>query len=617
MKTILTAFTVLSILISGSVLAQDIEKRYELKSTSKKITSENGKVLEVESGVFYVPESRVKDRGRTIAIAYYRIPSKSNSVMPPIFILAGGPGSSYMDALHKKKFFKSYTFYSNFTDVIIFDQRGVGNSQPNLSCEGRQMIPLEEELTEANLEIAIRKGASKCKSYWEDQGVNLSAYNTDESASDVNDLRKAFGYEKIILIGGSYGSHLGLHTLRKFPETIDRAIFHGIEGPDHTWDVPSYTLNTLERIAKTIEASDYYKDKIPEGGLMKAMEKVINDISKASKIVTLSKGDMTLDVTVNKMAVQKVVKYKAGKRSDPTAWSDLILEMYNGDLTFPAKAAIGMHRIPAPNAMKYAMDFSSGISEQRRIQIENDVATHLLGDINFGYTMQKGIWEVEDLGTSFRKNVIADVPVLLVHGNWDMSTPIENAYDILPSLKKGHLIEVEQGTHNVLYECYKLIPDFPKLIASFIKGESFEFPDKITLPPVKFPEIVPQAQEDLWDACKSGDIDKVKKAINENADVNALDTRKNSSGRKPLNWAAYYGHDDIVKLLVANSADINGGNNTGFTPMHHAVENNKKFMVALLLELGADPNKKNKRGKTPLDIAMQKGNDEIVAILKE
>ncbi len=608
---------ILCVLIVANITAQETNKTYELTSEFKTITSEKGEAITLESGMLSVPEARNSDENRTISIAYYRLTSQSKTKRAPIFILAGGPGSSYLNSIHKENFFNEVTFYSNFTDVILFDQRGVGNSVPNLMCDEKKRIPLQDELTINNLKEVLSKFAAECQDYWVNQGVNLSAYNTDESASDINDLRKALGYEKIMLVGGSYGSHLGLHTIRKFPKTIEKAMFHGIEGPDHTWDIPSQTLNTLKRIAETIEASSYYEGKIPEGGLINALQSVIKKVEENPQLVTLSKGDQTLDVIVNEMIVKRVATYKAGRRGDPLLWPDLILDMYNGDFTFPAKAAVGMHRISGLNAMKFAMDFSSGISDKRKLKIKNDNATKVLGNINSDYTMQEETWKVSDLGKSFRTNIKTDIPILIIHGNWDTSTPIENAYDIMPTLTNGRLIEVETGTHNVLYECYRLVPDFSKMIANYITGNQVNFPKTIKLPKIQFPQVVSQAQESLWDACKSGDVEKVKLAISEGANVNALDTRASRSGRNPLNWAAYYGHAAIVELLIANKADVNGQNLTGFTALHHAVENNKLEMVQLLLSLGAEINKENKRGKKPIDIAIHNNNNTIIKVLKD
>ena len=50
---------------------------------------------------------------------------------------------------------------------------------------------------------------------WTAAGVALRGYNTNESADDVDDLRKHLGVERIHLWGISYGSHLGLAILKR------------------------------------------------------------------------------------------------------------------------------------------------------------------------------------------------------------------------------------------------------------------------------------------------------------------------------------------------------------------------------------------------------------------
>ena len=602
--------------ISQLSFSQEMGKRYELTSEIKNITSENDKMITVEAGLFYVPENRAHDTGRTIAIAYYRIKSKSKNPATPIFLLAGGPGGSYINALPKEELFSEASFYSHFADVIIFDQRGAGNSIPNLVCDGSAMIPLQEMVSKDNLQHALRNLATECSNFWKDKGVDLSAYNTDESASDIDDLRKAFHYEQIMLVGGSYGSHLGLHTIRKFPKSIARGLFHGIEGPDHTWDVPSDHLHVLKRISQKVETTEYYKEKIPKEGLIAVLERVIYTIEKNPKEVILKKGNQEVTVLVDKRAVQAVAMYKAGKRNNPLAWPNLILSMYNGDFTKAAQIALNGHQVPAPNAMSNAMDFASGVSDQRRLKIKNDTASQILGDINYGYTMREGIWNEKDLGNSFRENIQSDVPILLVHGTWDTSTAIENAYDVVSTLKNGHLIEVIEGTHNALYELFELNPIFPEIVVRFIQGHPVDFPDTLALPEIIFPKKETKEQEDLWDASISGDFEKAKKSIDMGANINALDTRTSRSGRRPLHWAAFYGHNNLVQLLLAHGAAIHAQNKTGFTPIHHAVENNQKHTVVLLIEANAVISIVNKNGKKPIDIAIMKKNKAIIALLK-
>ncbi len=579
------------------------------------IKAETGEHLLVETGRLELPENRLKANGRKISIAYYRVRSTNPSPSSPVFLLAGGPGSSWMNSVHKAERFKEIKFYQAYADVVIFDQRGAGRSIPNLACEGRkninQNLPFSFEL----LKPAIQELALACRTHWEKEGVDLSAYNTDENAADVNALRAAMGYRKITLIGGSYGSHLGLHIMRKFPAIVDRAVFYGIEGPDHTWDNPSGRLATLQRIAAAAATDPYYEGKIPAIGLLGALAATLERLERKPVTVQLEHRGQTYEVLVNKEVVQAIADYRAGKRSQPELWPNTILAMYNGDLSLPARAAMGMRSIPSPDAMGNAMDFASGVSSSRKEKIESDPARKLLGDINWDYTAMENTWGVKDLGDEFRKNIVSDIPTLLVHGTWDTSTPIENAHEVLAALKNGHLLEVIGGTHGALYNLYEHWPKIYPLLARFIQAKKVKFPKRVDLGSPTFPTIAVKAQAKLWEAAKLGDTLGLEKALLEGAAINALDTRRSKNGRRALNWAAYNNHVSALKVLLKHGADIDATNLSGFTPLHHAVENKAIEAARYLIEQGADKSISSKSGRTPLQTAQGMGQRELIGLL--
>ncbi len=608
----------LNLVIVGVLLctSQVYAQKAKLRSKLTTVTSENGQKLKVESGTLEVPENRTSGNKRNISIAYQRVKSTSKSPGAAIFLLAGGPGGSWINTFPFEERFQEVLFYRQFCDVILFDQRGAGESTPNLSCKGKRTIPLNEPLTTETRKTAMRLVAVECRDYWLKKGVDLSAYNTDESARDLDDLRKALGYDKIILIGGSYGSHLGLHYLRKFPEAVYRAIFYGIEGPDHTWDIPGETLNALQRIASYTEQSEYYKNLIPEEGLIEALRSVLKKVEEKPARVSVLHENKEVEVAVNKLVIQTCATYRAGKRYDPMTWPDLILAMYKGDFSFPAQVNLAMRTVNAPNAMSNMMDFASGISHERRLKILNDPAQVLLGDINFVYTYREGIWPYKYIGDTFRKNVKTDIPILLIHGTWDLSTPLENAEEIAASLQNGHLIKVLGGTHDALYDLFEHWPPVYDLLESFLLGKKTTVPREVNLPDVIFPEPNSPEQISLWDACIGGDVKTLKKAIQEGADINALDTRKNRNGRRPLNWAAWYGHTTIIELLLKHGADINAQNNSGYTAIHHAAENCKPESFELLWKHKADIDITNYGGRTVLQTAKKVKCKAIVKFIR-
>ena len=124
-------------------------------------------------------------------------------------------------------------------DLILVEQRGVGNSRPRLDCPGSYDLPINRPADFRNMLGTAKEHTEACVQFWESRGVDLSGYNAKEMATDINTLREALGYEKINLIGGSFGSHHGLAVLRYFGEHIDRAVLSAVEGPDHTIKLPS------------------------------------------------------------------------------------------------------------------------------------------------------------------------------------------------------------------------------------------------------------------------------------------------------------------------------------------------------------------------------------------
>ena len=71
------------------------------------------------------------------------------------------------------------------------------------------------------------------------------------------------------------------------------------------------------------------------------------------------------------------------------------------------------------------------------------------------------------------------------------------------------------------------------------------------------------ATTSLMNAAVGGDVNAVKKLLNEGADVNV----QGFNGWTALSEAAYGGHTKIVKLLIEKGADVNAKANNGVTAL--------------------------------------------------
>lgn len=105
----------------------------------------------------------------------------------------------------------------------------------------------------------------------------------------------------------------------------------------------------------------------------------------------------------------------------------------------------------------------------------------------------------------------------------------------------------------------------------------------------------------LWKACAAGDLGLVRSVIDEGADVNAPDP---ALGVTPLSYAALFGRDEIVTLLLQKGADANRANRDGGTVLHGAAFLGRAGIARELLKAGADPKTRNERGETALDATL-------------
>ncbi len=451
----------------------------QVTTEARDVRIDDGTLLRVEAGELQVPESRRRPTARRVTIPFYRLRSESSTPAAPIFLLAGGPGSSWLDLLRRDENFREVAFYRTVADVVLFDQRGAGHARPAMTCPETATVPAGVLLDPAAFFATLRDAVIACRDHWQHAGVDLAAYNTVENAADVNDLRLALGYQRITLIGGSYGSHLALQYMRQHPESVDRVVMYGVEGPDHTWDNPSGILGTLGRLAAEAERAPELAPFIPPGGLLRALERVASRLDSAPQTVVATRGTDSVRVVVTGNHVRGMARQGAGNRGAPNAWPEAIMALDRGDLSMVARGAIAARTIRPANPMHYSMDCSSGISAARRQRYRDDPATAVLGNINLEYEVLCDVWPTEELGESFRANVVSDHPTVIFHGTLDMSTPIENAREVVASLRNGQLVEVVGGNHGALYNLYERWPPMYALLRAFLSGDNIRFPSTV------------------------------------------------------------------------------------------------------------------------------------------
>ncbi len=427
---------------------------------SAPIHSRTGIEISAESGRLTVPMNRSKPNGPTIEVAFIRVRSIAEKPGPPTFILAGGPGDSGIQVV-RGMFMGGEEIRSVLTgDVMGIDQRGSGASKPSLTVTDRYGFSLEEPGDPEKYRSLMTKTCQEVALRLRRDGIDLSAFNTIENADDINALREKLGYERINLWGTSYGSQLALTILRRHASGVERVMISSPVGPDHLWKRPSHIQNCLERINK--EHPD----------LLKRMEQVFEQLSNRSIHVDVPHpltGE-SVSVGVNAFDVQIFSWFALGRLETTQQLPGAFQSMSEGDFTEPARWLV---RFSIDGRCRFCDESPHGrrvgmLKRAPKIQIVQEADRCLLGDIAnyFDGALKSVAWDVPPLGEDFRCPVRSHRPVLVLCGELDAKTPVENAREILAGLSDGHLGLIKNEGHG-----FRPRPDVVQIVASFFRGE--------------------------------------------------------------------------------------------------------------------------------------------------
>jgi pimeloyl-ACP methyl ester carboxylesterase len=246
-----------------------------------------------------------------------RLQAGSTPSRAAVVALAGGPGQAAIPLA--KATARVIGAALGTRDLLVFDQRGTGAS-------GALACPALETEAFGGIGPAFEQCARQI-------GERRGSYTTQESVADIEAIRQAAGYEKLVLFGVSYGTKVALEYAESHPGDVEAMVLDSVVPP---------------------ERSDPFSV-----GMLQAMKPVLEELCSARACAGITSDPLadvaTLTARLHRHALSGYVYDGSGHRHRATLSNvDLLNLIGAGDLNpalralLPASVQSALHGDPSP-----------------------------------------------------------------------------------------------------------------------------------------------------------------------------------------------------------------------------------------------------------------------------
>jgi pimeloyl-ACP methyl ester carboxylesterase len=188
-------------------------------------------------GHLTVPLSPSASAGEAITLAIRRHRSPVGDARSAVIALAGGPGQAALP--FAEQFASMLGPIVSTRDLIVFDQRGIGLSHP-LSCHRFELPfgsgPAGPAIAECAAQLGLTRGD----------------YTTAATVADIEAIRVAGGYEKLVLYGTSYGTKVAEEYAQAYPSHVEALVLDSVVPPNGPDPLNRATFAAVPRILRQL-----------------------------------------------------------------------------------------------------------------------------------------------------------------------------------------------------------------------------------------------------------------------------------------------------------------------------------------------------------------------------
>jgi pimeloyl-ACP methyl ester carboxylesterase len=423
--------------------------------------------VEARCGKLSVPEDPKSPDGVRIDLAIAVVPAVATRAKPdPLFLLAGGPGQGAIDGF--APLLGAFGGIRRERDLVLIDQRGTGASN-RLDCP----MP-EEALATGDISPAeMREMARACLA---DIPGEPQFYTTSLAVGDLETVRAALGYTRINLFGGSYGTRVAQHYVRRHPEHTRTILLDGIVPPDLAL-VPQIAIESqraLDGVFKRCAADPECDRRFP--ALASQFAQVDARLRRSPVAIAIadpvSGENRRIEVTrAHLVTMARMLTYSPWTASlMPLLLHEAATNGNFGPLAAQAEMAgedlermiaMGMH-----HSVVCAEDAPRFDSALDRAALD---ATYIGTMMLDGMKAICEIWPRGPVDADFAKPLDSAVPALLLSGEFDPATPAAYGAAAAKGFRNGlHLVVPGQGHGQARLPCVQ------RLMRQFVETGSSE-----------------------------------------------------------------------------------------------------------------------------------------------
>jgi pimeloyl-ACP methyl ester carboxylesterase len=412
--------------------------------------------LAAHCGTVDVYENRSARMGRTIALRVLEVDAVHRTNRAIVWN-PGGPGADdssvvpfILDGFFEKELMKLHDRY----DLVFVDNRGTGSSHP-LGC--RLFSARHPEYYFAQL---FPDGPLRACRAARSIDTDLSMYTTDISADDLDDVRAALHYPRLVLDGGSYGTRFYLDYTRRHPEHVESLVLQGV-APPGLFLIPLADAQGV-RTAMNDLIADCSFDAACHRGFPDFAEHfaalvhrfdhgpirlhIRNVVTKRDEIVSLSR-----EVFADQL---RHLLYA----DESAAYVPYIVEQAHLGNDAPLAEMITVATRSMDLGLASGLNLSVTCAEDLPFIAEAQVAQSSVGSFQGDSRVRAqqhacALWNVPRVPASFVQPVRSSAPLLMISGAADPATPPSYGRDALRYLPNGRQIVVPHAGHDVESDC--------------------------------------------------------------------------------------------------------------------------------------------------------------------